>query len=48
MSDGFWSTPVGTRFLEETVPALVKQMERIADALEGLLTKWAKRELRRR
>jgi hypothetical protein len=44
----FWQSAPGKRFFEQTMPALVKELGRIADALEGLLAKWATSELGRR
>jgi hypothetical protein len=41
----FWETPAGRHFFEATLPRLVRQIERVADALEALLAKWASREL---
>ena len=37
-----FQTPMGRRFYEHTVPELVKQIERVAEALEA---KVAKKEL---
>lgn len=42
----FFQTPMGRRFYESTVPDLVKQIARVADALEGILVALAKRELK--
>jgi hypothetical protein len=44
----FWQTPMGQRFYEDTLPGLVKQLERVAEALEALLAKRAKDELANR
>lgn len=44
----FWQSASGKRFFDQTMPALVKELGRIADALEGLLAKWATADLRRR
>jgi hypothetical protein len=44
----FWRTALGKRFFGQTMPALVKELGRIADALEGLLAKWATTDLGRR
>jgi hypothetical protein len=45
MPPEFFQTPMGRRFYEHTVPELVKQIERVAEALEALLAKLAKQEL---
>jgi hypothetical protein len=37
MSIQFWQTPMGHRFFEATLPELIKQISRVADALEALL-----------
>lgn len=44
MGPAFWQTPMGHRFYEHTLPELVKQMGRIADALEALLANVAKKD----
>ncbi|MGH7297654.1 MAG: hypothetical protein ACRELB_22140 [Polyangiaceae bacterium] len=44
----FWQRAPGKRFFEHTMPELVRELGRIADALEGLLAKWASTELHRR
>jgi hypothetical protein len=43
----FWRTPMGRQFFESTLPELVRQMARIADALEAILVKWGKDGLQR-
>jgi hypothetical protein len=48
MSEGFWTTPSGKQFVEETVPTLIKLIERLCDALESILAKLAMYELGRR
>jgi hypothetical protein len=45
MNGEFFKTPMGRHFYEHTMPELVKQITRVADALEALLAKWAKAEL---
>ena len=45
MPPEFFQTPMGRRFYEHTMPELAKQLERVADALEALLAKLAKKEL---
>ena len=45
MPPEFFQTPMGRRFYEHTVPELVKQIERVAEALEAILAKVAKKEL---
>jgi hypothetical protein len=40
----FFQTPMGRRFYEHTLPELVKQIERLNEALEALLVVWAKKE----
>ena len=44
MPPEFFQPPMGRRFYEHTVPALVKQIERVAEALEAILAKVAKQE----
>jgi hypothetical protein len=45
MSDDFWKTQVGQRLLDTTLPALVEQLKRVAEALEALILLRAKRTL---
>lgn len=45
MAPEFFQTPMGRRYYEHTLPELAKQLERVADALEALLARWAKRDL---
>jgi len=45
MPPEFFQTPMGRRFYEHTVPELVKQIARVAEALEAILAKVAKNEL---
>ena len=45
MPPEFFQTPMGRRFYEHTVPELAKQLERVADALEALVARQAKRDL---
>jgi hypothetical protein len=47
MPPEFFQTPMGRRFYEHTVPELAKQLERVADGLEALLVRLAKRDLER-
>ena len=47
MGPEFFQTPMGRTFFEHTMPELVKQITRVADALEALLAQQAKRTLRR-
>jgi chaperonin cofactor prefoldin len=44
MPPEFFQTPMGRRFYEHTVPELVKQIERVAEALEAILDRLAKQE----
>jgi hypothetical protein len=48
MTIEFSRTPMGRRFFEATVPELVKQIARVADALEALLAQQASRDLAKR
>ena len=48
MGPEFFQTPMGRRFYEHTVPELVRQITRVADALEALIALEAKRALRRK
>jgi hypothetical protein len=41
----FWRTPMGRHFFEATLPDLVRQIARVADALEAILAKCARQEL---
>lgn len=41
----FFQTPMGRRFYEHTMPELVRQLERLNDALEAALVVRAKREI---
>ena len=41
----FHRTPMGKTFYERTVPELVTQLARIAEALEGILAALAKQRL---
>ena len=45
MGPEFWRTPMGHRYYEHTLPELARQLERVADALEALLARLAKRDL---
>lgn len=45
MGPEFFQTPMGRRYYEHTLPELAKQIERVADALEALLARLAKKEL---
>jgi hypothetical protein len=45
MGPQFFQTPMGRRYYEHTVPELAKQLERVADALEALLVRLAKKDL---
>ena len=45
MGPEFWQTPMGRRFYEHTMPEFVKQLERVANALEAILAKLARKEL---
>jgi hypothetical protein len=47
MGPEFWRTPMGHRFFEATLPELVRQLARVANALEAILSKWAREELKR-
>jgi|HubBroStandDraft_6_1064221.scaffolds.fasta_scaffold7517031_2 hypothetical protein len=47
MSD-FWRSGMGHRFFEQTLPELVRQITRVADALEALIAIEAKRALGRK
>jgi hypothetical protein len=44
MGPEFWQTPLGRRYYEHTLPDLAKQLQRIADALEALLERLAKKD----
>jgi hypothetical protein len=44
MPPEFWQTPMGRRFFEQTLPDLVRQVTRVADALEAIIAKRAKEE----
>jgi hypothetical protein len=44
----FWRTGMGHKFFEHTLPELVRQITRVADALEALIALEAKRALRRK
>ena len=43
----FFKTPLGKRFYEHTMPELVTQLARIAEALEAIIVALAKRDLQR-
>jgi hypothetical protein len=43
----FHRTPLGRTLFEVTLPGLVRQIARVADALEAILAKWAREELKR-
>ncbi|MGH7298578.1 MAG: hypothetical protein ACRELB_26800 [Polyangiaceae bacterium] len=45
MSGDFWKTEVGQRLLDTTLPALVEQLKRIAEALEALILMLARKDL---
>lgn len=45
MSPAFWESEVGQKLLDVTLPALVEQLKRIAEALESLILIAAKRNL---
>ncbi|HEY1698012.1 MAG TPA: hypothetical protein VGG39_37890 [Polyangiaceae bacterium] len=45
MSSEFWKTEIGQRMLDTTLPALVEQLKRIAEALEALILMLAKQNL---
>jgi hypothetical protein len=43
----FFQTSMGKRFYEHTMPELVRQVGRLAEALEGILAAMARAELRK-
>jgi hypothetical protein len=45
MGPQFWQTPMGRRFFEHTLPELVQQMARLAEAIQALIAQRARREL---
>ncbi len=45
MGPQFFQTPMGRRYYEHTLPELAKQIERVADALEALLARLARKDL---
>jgi hypothetical protein len=45
MTSEFWKSEVGQRLLDTTLPALVEQLKRIAEALESLILIAAKKNL---
>ncbi|HEY1697938.1 MAG TPA: hypothetical protein VGG39_37520 [Polyangiaceae bacterium] len=47
MGPEFWQTPMGRRFFEHTLPELIQQMTRLAEAIEALIAQRARKELRK-
>ena len=45
MTAEFWKSDVGQRLLDVTLPALVEQLQRVAEALEALILIAAKKSL---